>query len=87
MVPPGLQNFTSTPGVPLASPGLKLSSLPGICTIKRHNFTQAFTQQATNILGPIIAVTTWAADITAAAGTRLTQPLLSLHLNKETAYT
>lgn len=75
VVPQGLQHFTATPEVPPTSPGLKANSIP--CTPNRWavRFHKGLAGPATSALGPIIAATTRAAGITAAAGTSLTQPL------------
>ena len=75
MVPLGLEHFTATPGVPPTSPGLKTNSIP--CTPNRWaaRFHKGLASPATSALGPIIVATTWAAGVTAAAGTSLTQPL------------
>ncbi len=75
MVPLGLQHFTATPEVPPTSPGLKTNSI--LCTPNRWaaRFHKGLADPATSALGPIIAATTWAAGVTAAAGTSLTQPL------------
>ena len=75
VVPRGLQHFTATPGVPSASPGPKTDSIPRKPNRWATRFHGELTGQATSALGPINATTTWAAGITAAAGTSLTQPL------------
>ena len=80
MVYQGLQHFTAPPGIPLASPGLKIISIlctPDSLAIRFH---RELYYPATDALGPINAITTRGSGITAAAGTGIAHLLFAEHI-------
>ena len=81
-----LKHFTVTSNVLVTSPDLKPVSIS--CTLYGWaiKFHKKLNWQATDVLDLINVATTWAAGITAAAGTSLAQPLFLYFFEVEKSY-